>query len=278
MDHHRSFGSEGSRGRVAPPALPPPDWDAGHVTDFPGNPRQRPRMVERFAWAPDEIQERRTMLTHHAVVVTEEGPRGVASKEEVVDIIEHHFGLLRYEFNVIRTNPEPFIIPFSDRAPRDLVLAQGRVIDGPVQLCFHLWDVDRFGEHSIVPFHVKLSLEGLPHHAWFREIAEKVVGSDAVIHHVVQGTRRRYDFRYYMCWAFSHNPSCIPQMVYLTLSDRFGDPGLDAQLHFSWPRTVKRGQIFRILVHIDSVEDLCFYHQPTKQLRVEGRIQLREFR
>jgi hypothetical protein len=114
MDHHRSFGSEGSRGRVAPPALPPPDWDAGHVTDFPGNPRQRPRMVERFAWAPDEIQERRTMLTHHAVVVTEEGPRGVASKEEVVDIIEHHFGLLRYEFNVIRTNPEPFIIPFSD--------------------------------------------------------------------------------------------------------------------------------------------------------------------
>jgi hypothetical protein len=74
------------------------------------------------------------MLMHHAVIVTEEGPRGVASKEEVVDIIEHHFSLLRYEFNVIRTNPEPFLILFSDRAARDLVFARGRVIDGPVQL------------------------------------------------------------------------------------------------------------------------------------------------
>jgi hypothetical protein len=47
----------------------------------------------------------------------------------VVDIIEHHFGLLRYEFNVIRANPKPFII--SDSAARDLVFARGCVVDGP---------------------------------------------------------------------------------------------------------------------------------------------------
>jgi hypothetical protein len=49
----------------------------------------------------------------------------------VVDIIEHHFGLLRYEFNVIRANPKPFIILFSDSAARDLVFARGCVVDGP---------------------------------------------------------------------------------------------------------------------------------------------------
>jgi hypothetical protein len=199
VERRRSFGNDSNRGRVAPHAIPPPDWRAGQVTDFPGNPRQRLKFVEQFAWAPDEIQERRSMLMHHAVIVTEEGPRGVASKEDVVDIIEHHFGLLRYEFNVICTNPEPFIILFSDRAARDLVFARDRVIDGPVQLRFHQWDVDHFGERSIVPFHVKLSLKGLPHHAWFREIAEKVVVSDAVIHHVEQGTRRRSDMRFYVC-------------------------------------------------------------------------------
>jgi hypothetical protein len=145
-----------------------------------------------------------------------------------VDIIEHHFGLLRYEFNVICTNPEPFIILFSDRAARDLVFARDRVIDGPVQLRFHQWDVDHFGERSIVPFHVKLSLKGLPHHAWFREIAEKVVGSDAVIHHVEQGIRRRSDMRFYVCWAFSQNPSrksffspCLTDLVTQSVAKSF---------------------------------------------------------
>jgi hypothetical protein len=90
-----------------------------------------------MVWAPDEIQQRRSMLLHHALIVTEEGPRGVASKEEVADIIEHNFGLLRYEFNVICSSPEPFLPIFFDRAARDVVFARGKVSDGPVELHFH---------------------------------------------------------------------------------------------------------------------------------------------
>jgi hypothetical protein len=110
-----------------------------------------------------------------------------------------------------------------------------------------------------------------------KEVAEKVVSEEAVIHHVDQASRRRSDLRFYGCWAFCQNPSCIPQVVFLTLTDRFGDLNLDAQLHFSRPRTVKRGCVYKILVHIDSVEDLMFYHHSPKQLRSEGRVQLREF-
>jgi hypothetical protein len=62
------------------------------------------------------------MLNAHALIVSEEGPRGVASKEEVADIIEHQFGFLR-EFQVIRSSPEPFLLIFSDRAARDVVFA-----------------------------------------------------------------------------------------------------------------------------------------------------------
>jgi hypothetical protein len=63
------------------------------------------------------------MLNAHALIVSEEGTRGVASKEEVADIIEHQFGFLRYEFQVIRSSPEPFLLIFSDRAARDVVFA-----------------------------------------------------------------------------------------------------------------------------------------------------------
>jgi hypothetical protein len=229
------------------------------------------------AWAPDEIQQRRSMLVHHALIITEEGARGVASKEEVVDIVEHHFGLLRYEFNVICTNLEPFIIIFSDRAARDLVFARGKVVDGSAELRFHLWDPDRFGELVLLPFHVKLSLEGIPHHAWLQGIAERAVGEQVVIHHVDQTSHRKIDLRFFICWAFCQNTTRIPQVVYLTLSDIFGDPSLDAHLHFSHPRTVNQGHVFKILVHIDTVEDLLFYHHSPDQLRAEGRVQHREF-
>jgi hypothetical protein len=86
-----------------------------------------------MVWAPDEIQQRRSMLLHNALIVTEEGPRGVAFKEEVADIIEHNFGLL----NVICSSPEPFLPIFFDRAARDVVFARGKVSDGPVELHFH---------------------------------------------------------------------------------------------------------------------------------------------
>jgi hypothetical protein len=108
------------------------------------------------------------------------------------------------------------------------VFARGKVIDGPTELRFHSWDVDHFGERVLLPFHVKLSLEGLPHHAWTQAMAKRVVGDVAVIHHVDQASRRRIDFRFFACWAFCQNPSCIPQVVYLTLTEIFGDPNLDA--------------------------------------------------
>jgi hypothetical protein len=44
-------------------------------------------------------------MSHHALVVTEEGPRGVTSREEVAKIIEHHFGLRRYDFHILRGSP-----------------------------------------------------------------------------------------------------------------------------------------------------------------------------
>jgi hypothetical protein len=36
-------------------------------------------VVEKAAWAPDEVQQRHHMLTQHALLVTKEGVLGVAS-------------------------------------------------------------------------------------------------------------------------------------------------------------------------------------------------------
>jgi hypothetical protein len=283
MERMLSVGSasNGSRSWIAGAALDRAREDQGHihahVVEFPGHPRLRPRVVEKTVWAPDEIQQRREMLTQHALFISEEGVLGVASREDVAEIIGHHFDLMRYEFHVFRSHLEPFIVLFSEHSVRDVVFARGRVSDGPVELQFDSWNVDRCAERTMLPFHVKISIEGLPQHAWFQEIADKVVGDAAIIHYIDQATRRRTDQSFFICWAFCHNPSQIPQLVYLTLTDRHGDPSLDVQLHFTRPRNVKKGHTFRVLVHIDSVEDLRFFHHPAEQLMVGGKVQFREF-
>lgn len=77
------------------------------------------------------------MLSNLALLSTEEGPLGVQSREEVKDILFHHLGVRKHECYVYHTYPEPFILKFFNVHVRDLVLRQGRVIDGPLELRFH---------------------------------------------------------------------------------------------------------------------------------------------
>jgi hypothetical protein len=74
------------------------DPERAPVAYFPGYTHLKPKVVEKTAWAPDEVQQRRQLLTRHALLITEVGALGVTSREDVAEIIGHHFDLLRYEF------------------------------------------------------------------------------------------------------------------------------------------------------------------------------------
>jgi hypothetical protein len=113
-----------------------------------------------------EIEDRKEMLTHHALMVREKGPLGLRSGEELKDIIFHQFHIRNHEIYVSRSFPSPFIVIFSERHARDVMFAAGRVIDGPMELRFNAWDLDICGDRTILPYHLKLSIEGLLQHAW----------------------------------------------------------------------------------------------------------------
>jgi hypothetical protein len=85
------------------------------------------------------------------------------------------------------------------------------------------------------------------------------------------------DFRAFHCWTFSKDPSCIPQVVFLTLSTFEVDARRDAQIHFVRPKGMKHTHIFKILIHIDVVEDLSFYHFPREELLADGKVSWWEF-
>lgn len=247
----------------------------GSAVNYPGNPRFRPRFSFKLAYTSDDLEAQRQLLTNLAVVITEEGPLRVQSREEVKDIMLRRLGVRKHECYVYRSSPEPFIVIFSNVTIRDLVLDAGRVTDGPIMFQFHAWDIDRYGSRVNIPFQVKLSIEGIPQHAWFEEIVDKCLCDEAVIHHVEEASKRRLDQRMYVCWALTQDPSRIPQTVFLTLAKHI--PRRTAQVHFTMPINAKRGHVFRVIIHIDKVEDLHFYHYPREELIADGRVQWRDF-
>jgi hypothetical protein len=165
-------------------------------------------------------------LVNHAIMITDVGPLDVCSREEVKDLIHFHFSIRKHEFMVYGSNPEPFTIVFQDSHDRDVIFVAGRVVDGPIELGFHEWDLDRSAVREIIPYYVKFCLEGIPlcHHAWCKEIAAKIVCDEASIKHVEEVTLNKADLRTFDCWVLCKDPSRIPQMVYLSLGK--SEPGL----------------------------------------------------
>jgi hypothetical protein len=131
-------------------------------------------------------------------------------------------------------------------------------------LSFNEWDIDGIGERTSIPYHVKLNIEGIPQHAWTQEIADKVFCDEAFIHHVEEGTRKKIDQR-------------IPHAVYLTLIKNEPKIYNASHVHFVRPRGMKQAHVFKVLIHIDVVEDLLFYHYPREELLADGKVPWRDF-
>jgi hypothetical protein len=77
--------------------------------------------------------------------------------------------------------------------------------------------------------------------------------------------------------VFSRDSSRIPQTVYLTIIKNEDDGLSYSQVHFIWPRGVKKAHVFKILPHIDVVDDLLFYHYPREEMLADGKTPWREF-
>jgi hypothetical protein len=84
------------------------------------------------------------------------------------------------------------------------------------------------------------------------------------------------DQRAFYCWAISKDPSKIPQTVYLSIAKK-DSSAANPHVHFVRPRQAIHCNVFRILIHIDAIEDLMLYHFPREDLVAGGKIPWWEF-
>jgi hypothetical protein len=101
----------------------------------------------------------------------------------------------------------------------------------------------------------------------------QVIGKLCSIHYVDGHTCRQERTRTYDVWAWSINPSGIAKEVWLTITDPDEFPSSDFQVHHSAPTGLKFGLSYKLLIHVDVVEDLSFI----EGRNIQDRKRRREF-
>jgi hypothetical protein len=86
----------------------------------------------------------------------------LSSCDELKDILLHQFSIRKHEVYLYCSYSHPFITIFSKRQAQDVMFTVGRFIEGPIELSFNVLGLDVFGSSTNIPYHVKISIEGIP--------------------------------------------------------------------------------------------------------------------
>ncbi|RLN12339.1 hypothetical protein C2845_PM09G13460 [Panicum miliaceum] len=219
----------------------------------PGDPASRPEEGFVFATNTRDMDRELARLTSSAVLVW----LGRDRPEVGVDVIERafctQFAIPQGDLTVAKHHPEDFIVDFKHRHHRDAAVELRDFPFGNLDIRIRPWQLPTHGNHVDLRYHARLCMEGVPLHAWNESICNKLVSGYAGLHYVEEPLRKE-DTRTINTWTWIKNPSSIPKVSWLTLSDR----AVEVHDGYAAPSGSSRGRrslCFRVIVHLDLLED-----------------------
>ena len=215
----------------------------------PGDPADRPQDTAAVAFSTEDMDHDLNRLSMHGLVAWLGKDRPKVEPEVIKKAICHRFGVRPEDVTVVKHFPEDYYCDFKHRHQRDEAAGQGRFSYGSLDIHTRPWQLVTHGDICDLKYHVRLCLEGIPLHAWNESIAKRAVARACDLLYVEQASANCEDTRALCLWAWTHNPSDIPKVTWLTLSCR------KAEFHNGPPARGRRGLTFRVLVHLDLVED-----------------------
>ncbi|KAG0541416.1 hypothetical protein BDA96_02G014900 [Sorghum bicolor] len=225
------------------PELPSP------AMALPGAPQLRPMETAATAATNTAMEEELQRLSRCAMVACLCRERDDVSPEEVKRMLCTKLGVLDRDIKVTRHRPEDFLIVFEHQHHRDAALDMRRPQVGSIGIRFLPWRILPYSDRIELRHHVRLCLEGIPAHAWNESIAKRTIARACDIDYMEGRSIRRDDTRALCLWAWTHDPSDIPKVTWLTLT------GGSAVVHEgAAPPRGRCGLTFRVLVHLDIVE------------------------
>lgn len=90
-------------------------------------------------------------------------------------------------------------------------------------------------------------------HAWRPELVEHVISRKFSLYCLEDISKSKEDTRTLNIWAWSTNPSSIAKVVWITFANRSEAPW--AEVSSSLPDQWRRSLAFRVIIHLDYIED-----------------------
>ncbi|CAD6252621.1 unnamed protein product [Miscanthus lutarioriparius] len=198
----------------------------------PGDPADRPQDTATVAFSTDEMDRELNRLSMHGMVAWLGKDRLEVEPAVIKKAICHRFVIRPEDVTVIKHFPEDFFVDFTHRHQRDEALAatHARRHLQPQVPCL-----------AVPGGHPTSGLE--------REHSQRAIARACDINYVEKSSLDRKDTRALCLWAWMHNLSDILKVTWLTLSCR------KAEFHDGPPARGRRDLTFRVLVHLDFVED-----------------------
>ncbi|XP_073364347.1 uncharacterized protein [Aegilops tauschii subsp. strangulata] len=178
--------------------------------------------VVRRTPAMDDL-ERRLQL---AMVVYAGGARREISPEFVVEALQDKAGILAERVSIHRHRPEDFLVVFARAEDRNRVSAMPVMEPRGVRLYFRQWIQQAQAIHVVFHFKAKIVMEGIPPHAWEREVTETLLGSSCLVDMIEPETSSRSDLSAFRLTAWTAQLEEIPSLR----SPAVAEPGMRSPL------------------------------------------------
>jgi hypothetical protein len=186
------------------------------------------------------------------------GSRPAVSCAQVTEALVTRADIPRAAFTVHRFKPEDFLIVFAAPEFKEAVLRRSSLPFSFFTLFFRQWT--RQAQASLVRMRrrVRLEIEGVPPHAWEKEIVQQLVGEACSLEVLAPETASRADLSVFRAEAWSADLEAIPTQRELWVSE----PSSDAQRSGSSRHAVsdRRDKSlgllkYDVLIHISRVEE-----------------------
>jgi hypothetical protein len=185
----------------------------------------------------------------HALVVYRGGNHPPVSGDQLAEAIRARISC--HAFSVHPFHPEDFLVVLASDELKRWVTAGPLLSCHGTELFFRPWT--RLAQATKVTMRTKahLVLEGIPAHAWDREIAEDLVGIACTIEDVAPESTSRSDLSLFRMSVWTDDPDMIPPARTLVI------PEPERELAAADRRTRSARETLRypVLIHIDRIKE-----------------------
>ncbi|KAM0869564.1 hypothetical protein ACQ4PT_040592 [Festuca glaucescens] len=179
------------------------------------------------------------------------GARPQVTCAQVHEALVRRRGLPADGFSVHLHRPEDFLVVFASAEGRNRLVERPVLEHGGFSLHFRQWNRQAQASLEVWKTKVHLVIEGVPPHAWEREVVDGLLGTSCSIDTVAPETVSRADLATFKVTAWAPDPEIIPPARTLAVPEpiELGDD-------VARPTTERKLLTYKVLVHIDAIEEV----------------------